>query len=57
MTKANVIPCDFNIAFYKIMGEVKYDDYNNIDSNCVWYKEGKKVAHYDKQKEMLWIYK
>ena len=29
MTKANIIPCDFNIAFYKVMGEVKYDDYHD----------------------------
>lgn len=56
MTKAILIPCDFNLAFYKVMSEVKYDDYHNSKYSCVWYKDGKKVAHYNKQEEMLWIY-
>lgn len=63
MIKAKVIPCDFNIAFYKVMSEVKYDDYNNTDDGCIWYKNdnnnifGKiKVAHYNKKKKCLWMY-
>lgn len=62
MTKANTIPCDFNLAFYTVMGNVKYDDYENSSNACIFYKKDdsttgrKTVAHYDKKQEILRIY-